>query len=190
MAVGGSARGQMRPHSSKSPPFLLVGLFVVIAILAFNYWNASTKYAFSRKQVIRLSDKYQELNLKKQGIEKRNLDLADELNERKTEVMKCIAKNSADTTNCENRIRREKDEVLTQLSAVKLDNDNMRQKEIENQESLKQCQTHLDNAKEATERAKSEMEMQCQEKLTKAAQNQSEGARSLWLPRTGAFAGL
>ena len=136
MAVGGSARGQMRPHSSKSPPFLLVGLFVVIAILAFNYWNASTKYAFSRKQVIRLSDKYQELNLKKQGIEKRNLDLADELNERKTEVMKCIAKNSADTTNCENRIRREKDEVLTQLSAVKLDNDNMRQKEIENQESL------------------------------------------------------
>ena len=136
MAAGSTARGQMRPHSSKSPPFLLVGLFVVIAILGFNYWNASTKYAFSRKQVIQLGDKYQELNLKKQGIEKRNLDLSDELSKRKTEVMQCLARNGIEATECETRIRREKDAVLEQLSQSKLEAENLKKQATDCQDVL------------------------------------------------------
>ena len=128
MAGGGTSRGQMRPHSSKSPPFLLIGLFVVIAILGFNYWNASTKYAFSRKQVLQLSDRYQEAETKRRGLEKRILDLINDLDQRKAEVMKCQAKNTVEATNCENRIRREKDELLTQLTHLKLELDN-REKE-------------------------------------------------------------
>lgn len=38
-----TTRGQMRPnHNSRSPPFVVVGLLVVIAILAFNYWSVTS----------------------------------------------------------------------------------------------------------------------------------------------------
>ena len=125
MAGGGTSRGQMRPHSSKSPHFLLIGLSVVIAILGFNYWNASTKYAFSRKQVLQLSDRYQEAETKRRGLEKRILDLINDLDQRKAEVMRCQAKSTVEATNCENRIRREKDDLLTQLTDTKRKRDNI-----------------------------------------------------------------
>lgn len=42
MAANG--RGSLRPsHNQRTPPFLLIGLLVVIAILGFNYWSASSK---------------------------------------------------------------------------------------------------------------------------------------------------
>ena len=38
-----SQRGQMRPtHGSRTPPFVLAGLLVVVIILAFNYWSVSS----------------------------------------------------------------------------------------------------------------------------------------------------
>ena len=48
------SRGKMRPHhNSRSPPFVLVGLLVVIAILAFNYWGASS----SNNELLEENDK-------------------------------------------------------------------------------------------------------------------------------------
>ena len=39
-----ATRGTMRPNG-RSPPFLAIGLFIALCVMAFNYWNLSAKNA-------------------------------------------------------------------------------------------------------------------------------------------------
>ena len=84
MAANG--RGSLRPHhGSKTPPFVLIGLLVVIAILGFNYWNASSKNSVLVAEVQALSDKMRLNSMKQVSIEKRNEALLEQVRNKETE---------------------------------------------------------------------------------------------------------
>jgi chromosome segregation ATPase len=80
MAANG--RGHMRPNSGgKSPPFVVIGLLVVIAILAFNYWSLSSKNNLLSMDVEEVGMKYRSTQAKKIDVEKRNAELSSLLAE-------------------------------------------------------------------------------------------------------------
>jgi len=55
-----------------SPPFLIIGLVVVLVILFVNYWNASTQLQETSTQLEALQLKYRELAAQKQQLESTN----------------------------------------------------------------------------------------------------------------------
>jgi uncharacterized protein HemX len=83
MVSNGSGRGQMmmRPHSNRSPPFLVIGLLVVIFILGFNYWNLSSRNSNFMNQLSDLQEKYRLVALRKISAEKRNDVLMERIRE-------------------------------------------------------------------------------------------------------------
>ena len=75
-----NGRGQLRPHSAnKSPPFVIIGLLVVIAILGFNYWNVSSKNALLVNEFNAVTEKEKLLAVKKLSLERRNDDLVKQV---------------------------------------------------------------------------------------------------------------
>ena len=68
----------MRP-TSRSPPFLVIGLLVAICILAFNYWNLSGKNGDLSKQFESLQVDFRAVSDKHLTVEKRAADLASQL---------------------------------------------------------------------------------------------------------------
>ncbi|CAG0893963.1 unnamed protein product [Darwinula stevensoni] len=51
MAVIEMVRGSLRPGNGRSPPFVIIGLVIIIGILGFNYWGLSTLNADLVSQV-------------------------------------------------------------------------------------------------------------------------------------------
>ena len=45
-----ATRGTMRPNG-RSPPFLAIGLFIALCVMAFNYWNLSSKNAEQAQEI-------------------------------------------------------------------------------------------------------------------------------------------
>jgi hypothetical protein len=79
----------MRPHAGgRSPPFIVIGLLVVIAILAFNYWNVSSKNSVLARDIADLSERYRLASVKKLAVEKRNDVLMAKVQETENEVKK------------------------------------------------------------------------------------------------------
>ena len=71
--MAANSRGGLHPsrHSSRTPPFILVGLLVVIAILGFNYWTTSAANRELDETLKTLNAKYTSTNnkLSSQGLE-------------------------------------------------------------------------------------------------------------------------
>ena len=63
MATNGMARGHVR--GGRAPQFLTFGLLIVICVLAFNYWNVSSKSKILQKQVQEMTSTLEELAMKK-----------------------------------------------------------------------------------------------------------------------------
>lgn len=98
------SRGKMRPHTnSRSPPFVLVGLLVVIAILAFNYWGASSKNNELLEEIYGLKDQLQQ----SVGKVERNAKIGDTRLEEITKL-----------TNELEQLKQEHDRSQTELSEV------------------------------------------------------------------------
>ena len=49
-----NGRGMLRPNQSSSSSFIVFGLVTVVVILAFNYWNSSSKNSVLLTDVSRL----------------------------------------------------------------------------------------------------------------------------------------
>ena len=82
MAANG--RGYMRPNSAgRTPPFLIIGLLVVISILAFNYWSLSSKNNALTREIDEAEMKYRSVQVRKLDVEKRNAELSTLLDEAK-----------------------------------------------------------------------------------------------------------
>ena len=73
----------MRP-TSRSPPFLVIGLLVAMCILAFNYWNLSSKNGDLSRQLETLQVDFRTVSDKHLTVEKRAADLASQLSESQT----------------------------------------------------------------------------------------------------------
>ena len=77
----------MRPHhNSRSPPFVLVGLLVVIAILGFNYWGASSRNNELLEEIGDLRENLKASEVKYGTISKRNEALLDRVKENDAEI--------------------------------------------------------------------------------------------------------
>ena len=77
MTLGKMASNGMRgyhPRGGKTPQFLTFGLLVVICILAFNYWNVSSRSKLLHKQVQEMTGTLEELAMKKVGRPKSGLN--------------------------------------------------------------------------------------------------------------------
>ena len=81
--MSGNGRGNMRP-TSRSPPFLVIGLLVAMCILAFNYWNLSSKNGDLSRQLETLQVDFRTVSDKHLTVEKRAADLASQLSESQT----------------------------------------------------------------------------------------------------------
>jgi len=82
MAANG--RGYMRPNSGgRAPPFLIIGLLVVIGILAFNYWSLSSKNSTLTVEVDEVEMRYRSTQARKLDVEKRNAELSTQLEDAK-----------------------------------------------------------------------------------------------------------
>ena len=73
--MGSNSRGGLHPsrHASRTPPFLLVGLLVVIAVLTFNYWTTSVTNQELEQKLERVNKHYSELNKRYSELNQRFL---------------------------------------------------------------------------------------------------------------------
>ena len=71
-------RGNMRP-TSRSPPFLAIGLFVALVILGFNYWNLSVKNGEQFNEISVMERELKIVSAKKSAIEKRAEAIQDKV---------------------------------------------------------------------------------------------------------------
>ena len=119
----------MRPqHSSRTPPFVLIGLLVVCAILAFNYWNASSKNNMLVKDMGELQNKFRTLSMKKVAVEKRNDALLEKLKEGDTELARhktVLGEKEGDVEN----LKKAEDELQSQLEDVKMNLNNCEERQ-------------------------------------------------------------
>ena len=60
--------GRVYPRGGRTPQFLTFGLLVVICILAFNYWNVSSRSKLLQKQVQEMTGTLEELAMKKVSL--------------------------------------------------------------------------------------------------------------------------
>ncbi|XP_033634948.1 golgin subfamily A member 6-like protein 22 isoform X1 [Asterias rubens] len=85
MATNGMARGHVR--GGRAPQFLTFGLLIVICVLAFNYWNVSSKSKILQKQVQEMTSTLEELAMKKIHLEKRSEALQIQITETNRKTM-------------------------------------------------------------------------------------------------------
>lgn len=64
--MASNSRGALHSnrHGSRSPPFILIGLLVVIAILAFNYWTTSQANRELDERMTQINKQHTELHQK------------------------------------------------------------------------------------------------------------------------------
>ncbi|XP_071795340.1 uncharacterized protein [Asterias amurensis] len=82
---GMMARGHVR--GGRAPQFLTFGLLIVICVLAFNYWNVSSKSKILQKQVQEMTSTLEELAMKKIHLEKRSEALQTQITETNRKTM-------------------------------------------------------------------------------------------------------
>ena len=82
----------MRP-ATKSPPFLIIGLLVVMCILAYNYWTVSSKNGELLSQVEAYQLDFRSVSDKHLTVEKRAAALTSKLSELQSQLSQ--AENSA-----------------------------------------------------------------------------------------------
>ncbi|XP_071508590.1 uncharacterized protein [Diadema antillarum] len=113
MVSNGVARG--RP--GRTPQLLTLGLLVVICILAFNYWNVSSRSRLLQRQVQEMTVTLEELAMKKVHLEKRSEALQSQIGDAnkvnsllKTEKESCAQERD--------QINHGKDELMTQVGSL------------------------------------------------------------------------
>lgn len=126
MAANSSTRGMMRPHHNRSPPFLVIGLAVVVIILGFNYWSLSSRNNDLAKELQDFQDKFRISALKKLSSERRseqlvvkvqdleniiNKNKAAEINE-KQKLAKDISRRNADVATMQDQLYKYKSQVI------------------------------------------------------------------------------
>jgi len=83
-----------------SPPFLLIGLVVVIVILSFNYWHSSTRLADLQQQDDELRQRFHEVLLTKNQLTAKN------------EILEMKVKENVETYDALRQIRDKKEEEV------------------------------------------------------------------------------
>jgi peptidoglycan hydrolase CwlO-like protein len=62
----------MVARTNRTPTFILVGLFIVIFILSYNYWLSIKTNADLEQRLVSMGDKFTDLTNKKSSVDKQN----------------------------------------------------------------------------------------------------------------------
>ncbi|KAK7116760.1 hypothetical protein V1264_002382 [Littorina saxatilis] len=140
--MSGNGRGNMRP-TSRSPPFLVVGLLVAMCILAFNYWNVSSKNGELTRQMESLQVDFRAVSDKHLTVEKRAAELASQLSDLQTKG-----------NQLQNGLSVKNDEV----SKLSSDVENLKSQLQKSTESLQQAQSEAQQAQQEKSSVNAELE--------------------------------
>lgn len=97
---GGSMKSHGVTRGRHSPPFLMIGLVVVIVILSVNYWHSSTRLADLQQQDEELRERFHELLVAKNQLSAKN------------EILETKVKENVETYDSLRLIRDKKEEEL------------------------------------------------------------------------------
>ncbi|XP_076355515.1 uncharacterized protein LOC143249482 isoform X2 [Tachypleus tridentatus] len=178
------SRGQLRSNFSSRPPFLVVGLFVVLGILGFSYWSLSSQFNDLQKQLQIMQENVRLAGQRKESMDKQNRDLESALNKVKLELdtsKLTMSKKEKEREEIEMKLRmkdNEENEYKTQMETLSTD--------------LKACQEESQNAENratnlqenlsAVEKAKKELENELQQIMEDIKTRQAEGGVQISIP--------
>ncbi|XP_076355514.1 uncharacterized protein LOC143249482 isoform X1 [Tachypleus tridentatus] len=173
------SRGQLRSNFSSRPPFLVVGLFVVLGILGFSYWSLSSQFNDLQKQLQIMQENVRLAGQRKESMDKQNRDLESALNKVKLELdtsKLTMSKKEKEREEIEMKLRmkdNEENEYKTQMETLSTD--------------LKACQEESQNAENratnlqenlsAVEKAKKELENELQQIMEDIKTRQAEALK-------------
>lgn len=126
-STNGVSRGQLRPYlSGRTPPFLVVGLLVVMGILGFSYWSLNTQYTERQEELLKLQERLRIYAEKRESVEKQNSALQSQLQESQNEEGKfkiALDKKQQEVNNLAEQLRYKEDDVaktITQMQELKI----------------------------------------------------------------------
>ncbi|CAI9717549.1 Hypothetical predicted protein [Octopus vulgaris] len=106
--AAGNVRGAMRPQG-RSPSFFIVGLFLAVGILGFNYWSLSKRNHDLATQLLNMQDQLRLCISKRMTVERRGSNIVNELK-------KCETALDMD----KNEVARKESEVITLTEQLKI----------------------------------------------------------------------
>lgn len=106
--AAGNVRGAMRPQG-RSPSFFIVGLFLAVGILGFNYWSLSKRNHDLATQLLNMQDQLRVSISKRMNAERRGSNIVNELK-------KCETALDMD----KNEVARKESEVITLTEQLKI----------------------------------------------------------------------
>lgn len=147
--MSGNGRGNMRP-TSRSPPFLVVGLLIAMCILAINYWSVSNRNKDLLNQLENLQVDLRSVSDKHLAVEKRASDLSSQA----AEFQSMVAKLQSSATEKENKVN-----VLTdELNAVNSQLEQVRRGQSDAQMHVQEMREEKKSVDEEVGRLKTELE--------------------------------
>ena len=138
-----NGRGALRPaHHSRSPPFIVIGLLVVIGILGFNYWTASSKNSLLSSELQDIKLQLKNTRTSHLSLEKRNTELLDDVRV-KTDTIEGHEAHLKQSRN-------ELDKVNSDLQHINTEADELR-------DSIRSLHVELDDAKRSLSECDAEL---------------------------------
>ncbi|XP_046549916.1 translation initiation factor IF-2-like isoform X3 [Haliotis rubra] len=144
-----NGRGTMRPQG-RTPPFLLIGLLVVMCILGYSYWSVASTSSDQALQIVTLQDEVRILSTRKMEADKRSEasnDKAGALEKRNAGLVAEMQEKIRAVESVKNELGRKEDELKN--SNTELDNKGA---------SLTKCEQDSNGIKEELQKLKEETE--------------------------------
>ncbi|XP_071116360.1 pinin-like [Haliotis cracherodii] len=144
-----NGRGTMRPQG-RAPPFLLVGLLVVMCILGYSYWSVASTSSDQASQIVTLQDEVRILSTRKMEADKRSESSNDQirtLEKRNTNLMSELQEKVKAMESVKSELSRKEEDLRN--SNTELDN---------KAEGLTKCEQDSNGIKEELQKLKEETE--------------------------------
>ncbi|XP_046366800.2 RNA polymerase II degradation factor 1-like isoform X5 [Haliotis rufescens] len=144
-----NGRGTMRPQG-RAPPFLLIGLLVVMCILGYSYWSVASTSSDQASQIVTLQDEVRILSTRKMEADKRSESSNDKigtLEKRNTNLMSELQEKIKAMESVKSELSRKEEDLRN--SNTELDN---------KAEGLTKCEQDSNGIKEELQKLKEETE--------------------------------
>ncbi|GAB1597249.1 hypothetical protein Ahia01_000001300 [Argonauta hians] len=152
--AAGNVRGAMRPQG-RSPSFFIVGLFLAVAILGFNYWSLSKRNHDLATQLLNMQDQLRLCISKRMNVERRGSNIVNELK-------KCETALDMD----KNEVARKESELISLTEKLKnkeaqIGSDETKLKEMNDVRlALKTCEENSNGITQELQKKKEELKSQ------------------------------
>ncbi|XP_013781699.1 protein casc4-like [Limulus polyphemus] len=173
------SRGQLRSNFSSRPPFLVVGLFVILGILGFSYWSLSSQFNDLQKQLQIMQENVRLAGQSKENMDKQNRELQSALNKVKLELETSkltMSKKEKEREEIEEKLRMKDDEESEYKTQVETLSANLNACQEESRNAEEKAKNFQENLL-AVEKAKKELENELQQIMEDIKTRQTEALK-------------